>query len=195
MRQQIHYKQLTTEDNLIISPRNKLVFVAVPKTGSMAMTEWLHSNFESEQTPQLLSISKFNNGHASLEDIESRGWFNFTGYTAIAVVRNPVDRFLSYCAWIDECFYSAPDDTALRRLRDVNDYTRYQYHLAARCELLDYSSWFEWLVMLKGRYNLRGVPATINASKPKPEVARTTKLAIAKRFLPDYQMIGLWELP
>jgi hypothetical protein len=95
---------------MIISAEHRFIFVAIPKTGTHAVRQALRENlgpedieqvglFESKRFP-IPDLARLGHGHLSLEQV--RPYLKpevFDGYFKFAFVRNPFDRFISYCAF------------------------------------------------------------------------------------------------
>lgn len=96
---------------MIISPNHKYVFVAVPKTGTHAVRQALRPHmspgdmeqvglFVKRQFP-IADLAKLGHGHISLEQLRKfMDPAKFAEYFKFAFVRNPFDRFISYCSFI-----------------------------------------------------------------------------------------------
>ena len=96
---------------MIISPNHKYVFVAVPKTGTHAVRQALRPHmgagdmeqvglFVKRQFP-IADLAKVGHGHISLEQLRKfMDPAKFAEYFKFAYVRNPFDRFISYCSFI-----------------------------------------------------------------------------------------------
>lgn len=95
---------------MIISHRHRFVFVAVPKTGTHSVREALrvHLGPEDMEQARLFIEKKFpipelaaiGHGHLSFEQVRPfLGEEAFQNYFKFAFVRNPFDRFVSYCAF------------------------------------------------------------------------------------------------
>ena len=96
---------------MIISPNHKYVFVAVPKTGTHAVRQALRPHmgagdmeqvglFVKRQFP-IPDLAKVGHGHISLEQLRKfMDPAKFAEYFKFAFVRNPFDRFISYCSFI-----------------------------------------------------------------------------------------------
>jgi hypothetical protein len=96
---------------VIISPNHKYVFVAVPKTGTHAVRQALRPHmgagdmeqvglFVKRQFP-IADLAKVGHGHISLEQLRKfMDPAKFAEYFKFAYVRNPFDRFISYCSFI-----------------------------------------------------------------------------------------------
>lgn len=110
---------------MIVSHRHRFIFAAVPKTGTHAVRRALREQMGEEDLEQVgLFIDKrfpwedlaaIRHGHLSLRQIRPYvGEEAFAGYLKFAYVRNPFDRFVSYCA-----FMLRDGDVFQRRPRDV----------------------------------------------------------------------------
>jgi hypothetical protein len=96
---------------VIISPNHKYVFVAVPKTGTHAVRQALRPHmgagdmeqvglFVKRQFP-IADLAKLGHGHISLEELRKfMDPAKFAEYFKFAFVRNPFDRFVSYCSFV-----------------------------------------------------------------------------------------------
>ena len=96
---------------MISSPNHTYVFVAVPKTGTHAVRQALRPHmgagdmeqvglFVKRQFP-IPDLAKVGHGHISLEQLRKfMDPAKFAEYFKFAFVRNPFDRFISYCSFI-----------------------------------------------------------------------------------------------
>jgi hypothetical protein len=96
---------------MIISHRHRFVFAAIPKTGTHSVRRALREHLAEDDLEQVgLFVSKrfpfaqfegIRHGHITLQQIrpclESD---QFAEYFKFAFVRNPFDRFVSYCAFM-----------------------------------------------------------------------------------------------
>lgn len=96
---------------MIISHRHRFIFFAVPKTGTHAIRQALRPHLGPDDLEQVvfLNPSKFpfpelrdiRHGHISAREIRPViGDETFDAYFKFAFVRNPYDRFISYCAFM-----------------------------------------------------------------------------------------------
>ena len=110
---------------MIVSHRHRFIFAAVPKTGTHAVRQALREHLGDEDVEQVgLFVNKrfpwddlaaIQHGHLSLRQVRPYvGEEAFAGYFKFAFVRNPFDRFVSYCA-----FMLRGGDDFQRRPRDV----------------------------------------------------------------------------
>lgn len=96
---------------MIISHLHRFIFVAIPKTGTHSVRRALRAHLAEDDLEQVgLFVSKrfpfaeFENirhGHITLQQIRpclEDG--QFEAYFKFAFVRNPYDRFVSYCAFM-----------------------------------------------------------------------------------------------
>jgi Sulfotransferase family len=95
---------------MIISHKYRYIFFAVPKTGTHSVRQALRPYMDaadqeqvglfvrkSFDTPELANIG---HGHLSVQQVESVLGEVFRDYFKFAFVRNPYDRFVSFCAFM-----------------------------------------------------------------------------------------------
>lgn len=96
---------------MIISHQHRFIFVAVPKTGTHSIRQALREHLSMEDIEQVgLFVNKrfpyeelaaIRHGHLSLRQVRPHlGEEAFSNYFKFAFVRNPFDRFVSYCAFM-----------------------------------------------------------------------------------------------
>lgn len=96
---------------MIVSHTHRFIFVAVPKTGTHSVRQALREHLGDEDVEQVgLFVNKrfpwedlaaIQHGHLSLRQVRPYvGEEAFGGYFKFAFVRNPFDRFVSYCAFM-----------------------------------------------------------------------------------------------
>jgi hypothetical protein len=96
---------------MIISAQHRFIFVAIPKTGTHAVRQALREHMGPQDMEQvglfvnrkmpIPELAKIGHGHLSLQQV--RPYFrpdDFDGFFKFAFVRNPFDRFISYCAFM-----------------------------------------------------------------------------------------------
>jgi len=98
---------------MIISHKLKCIFVAIPKTATHAIrfslrkymdegTDWEQVGLFVKKSLPIDEIAKVEHGHITCREIQpfldSALW---ESYFKFAVVRNPYDRFVSFCAFIN----------------------------------------------------------------------------------------------
>ena len=107
---------------MIVSHRHRFIFAAVPKTGTHAVRQALREHLGDADVEQVgLFVNKrfpwqdlaaIQHGHLSLRQVRPYlGEEAFGGYFKFAFVRNPYDRFISYCAFMtraDGAFLQRP---------------------------------------------------------------------------------------
>ena len=96
---------------MIISHKHRYIFFAIPKTGTHSVRQALRQQMGEQDLEQVgLFVKKkfpfpefrdIQHGHISTQQIRPvLGEEVFSGYTKFAFVRNPFDRFVSYCAFM-----------------------------------------------------------------------------------------------
>lgn len=96
---------------MIISALHKFIFVAVPKTGTHSVRRALREHMGEHDLEQVKlfanksfpipELSRLQHGHLSLDQV--RPYLrpgDFDSFFKFAFVRNPFDRFVSYCAFM-----------------------------------------------------------------------------------------------
>ena len=97
---------------MIISHAHKFIFFAVPKTGTHAVREvlrmhlsaddWEQQMLTGNQTLPIPEIAQIGHGHVTVREIRpylSQEIWN--EYHKFAFIRNPFDRFVSVCAFLN----------------------------------------------------------------------------------------------
>lgn len=96
---------------MIVSHRHRFIFAAVPKTGTHAVRQALREHMGDGDVEQVgLFVNKrlpwddlamLRHGHLALWQVRPHlGEEAFDAYVKFAFVRNPFDRFVSYCAFM-----------------------------------------------------------------------------------------------
>jgi hypothetical protein len=96
---------------MIISFQHKFVFVAVPKTGTHAVRQALRAHLGPDDIEQvglfvqkrfpIPELAAIQHGHVSLQQLRPHlPAEQFSSFFKFAFVRNPFDRFVSYCSFM-----------------------------------------------------------------------------------------------
>lgn len=96
---------------MIVSHRHRFIFAAVPKTGTHAVRQALRERMGDEDVEQVglfvnkrfpwADLAAIQHGHLSLRQVRPYvGEEAFAAYFKFAFVRNPFDRFVSFCAFM-----------------------------------------------------------------------------------------------
>lgn len=109
---------------MIISHQHRFIFAAVPKTGTHSVRQALREHMSEDDIEQVgLFVNKrfpyedlaaIRHGHLPLRQVRPHlGDEAFASYLKFAFVRNPYDRFVSYCAFMTRergTFLQAPQE-------------------------------------------------------------------------------------
>ncbi|MBB4098646.1 sulfotransferase family 2 domain-containing protein [Sphingomonas kyeonggiensis] len=109
---------------MIVSHTHRFIFAAVPKTGTHAVRQALREQLGEGDVEQVglfvdkrfpwAELAAIRHGHLSLRQVRPHlGEDAFAGYFKFAFVRNPFDRFVSYCAFMlrgGDVFQQRPQD-------------------------------------------------------------------------------------
>jgi hypothetical protein len=96
---------------MIVSHKYRFIFAAIPKTGTHAVRRALRDHMGPDDLEQVglfvqkqlpyRALAELRHGHISLEQVRPYiGEQTFQAYCKFAFVRNPYDRFVSYCAFM-----------------------------------------------------------------------------------------------
>jgi hypothetical protein len=96
---------------MIVSHRHRFIFAAVPKTGTHSVRQALREHMGDDDVEQVglfvnrrfpwADLAAVQHGHLSLEQVRPcLGEDAFGSFFKFAFVRNPFDRFVSYCAFM-----------------------------------------------------------------------------------------------
>ena len=94
---------------MIVSHKHRFIFAAVPKTGTHSVREALRAHMGPDDIEQARlfvtkafpypELARIGHGHLSFQQVRPfLGEEAFSHYLKFAFVRNPFDRFVSYCA-------------------------------------------------------------------------------------------------
>lgn len=114
---------------MIISHARRFIFVPVPKTGTHSVRQALREHLGTEDIEQVglfvnkrfpyAELAAVRHGHFSLADVRPYvGADVADGYFSFAFVRNPFDRFVSYCAFMTRQ-YGAFDSDPKATMRKI----------------------------------------------------------------------------
>ncbi len=95
---------------MIVSHQHRFIFVAIPKTGTHSVRQALRVHMGDgdmeqarlfvEKSFPIPEIARMGHGHISFAEIRPfLAEDKFANYFKFAFVRNPFDRFISYCAF------------------------------------------------------------------------------------------------
>jgi hypothetical protein len=107
---------------MIVSHQHRYIFAAVPKTGTHSVRQALREHGGPEDIEQVglfvnkrfpfADLAAIKHGHLALAQVRPYlGEEAFARYFKFAFVRNPFDRFVSYCAFMtrnDDAFSRDP---------------------------------------------------------------------------------------
>lgn len=96
---------------MIVSTLRRFIFVAIPKTGTHAVRRALREHLGPEDIEQvglfvtkrfpIPELARLRHGHLGLQQIRPYlSAHEFESFVKFAFVRNPFDRFVSYCAFM-----------------------------------------------------------------------------------------------
>jgi len=96
---------------MIVSHRHRFIFAAVPKTGTHSVRQALREHMGDDDVEQVglfvnrrfpwADLAAVQHGHLSLGQVRPcLGEDAFGSFFKFAFVRNPFDRFVSYCAFM-----------------------------------------------------------------------------------------------
>jgi hypothetical protein len=98
-------------NTMIVSHRHRFIFAAIPKTGTHSVRAALREQMGPEDIEQVglfvdkrfpyPELARIRHGHLGLAQVRPfLGEEVFGDYFKFAFVRNPFDRFVSYCAFV-----------------------------------------------------------------------------------------------
>lgn len=114
---------------MILSHLHRFIFVAVPKTGTHSVRQALREQMGDDDLEQvglfvnkrfpMPELARIQHGHITLRQVEPfLSKEDFAGYFKFGFVRNPFDRFVSYCAFMtrDKGQFAADPKAVMRHL-------------------------------------------------------------------------------
>ena len=118
---------------MIVSHHHQFIFAAIPKTGTHSVRQALREHLGPDDIEQVgLFINKrfpydelaqIKHGHLSLQQVRPFvGQERFSAYFKFGFVRNPYDRFVSYCAFMtrDSDMFTRDPQEVMRYMLFVN---------------------------------------------------------------------------
>jgi Sulfotransferase family len=127
---------------MIVSHLHRFIFVPIPKTGTHSVRQALREHLGPDDIEQVglfvnkrfpyADLAAIRHGHLSIAQVRPYlGDDVATGYFKFAFVRNPFDRFVSYCAFMTRqhgAFEQDPQGTMRRILFEVRptDHVHFQ---------------------------------------------------------------------
>ena len=117
---------------MIVSFKQKFVFAAVPKTGTHAVRQALREHLGPDDIEQvglfvqkkfpIADLAQLQHGHISLQQLRPHlPAEQFDSFFKFAFVRNPFDRFVSYCSFMTRFkgeFLAAPHQVMSHFIRN-----------------------------------------------------------------------------
>ena len=115
--------------SMIISKLHKFIFVAVPKTGTHSVRQALREQMGEDDLEQVRlfvekkfpmpELAKLRHGHITLQQLQPfLDPEEFQSFFKFGFVRNPFDRFVSYCAFMtrDQDIFARDPRSVMRHL-------------------------------------------------------------------------------
>jgi hypothetical protein len=102
---------------MIISKPYGVIYVAVPKTASQSLSLLLEGALKVEDCPYV--AESMHDFHATLNEAIEVTDLPLEHYWSFAFVRNPFDRFISYCAGHVDGFNNDPGNAMVRALEEA----------------------------------------------------------------------------
>lgn len=187
---------------MLILPEHGACFVCVPKTGTQALTQYLEKHLRTSESRKF-SVESLHDYHASLAEVDETGQLPFSIYNmwSFAVVRNPFERIVSYCASADLEFERNPQESVKKTLIDFleNGQNRWMfpqsYFTSGVKQLYRFEALDEAVRALKVRFD-------ISDKEPMPKVNESfhdrypmyfdgdTKLLAEYAYAEDLQAFG-----
>lgn len=175
-----HAGELLADNHMIVSHQHRFIFAATPKTGTHSVREALREHLGPDDIEQVglfvnkrfpyPELAQIRHGHLSLAQVRPYlGEDAFQRYFKFAFVRNPFDRFVSYCAFMtrdNDSFAQDPGQVMRRILFQVRPlhHILFQPQCAMVCDqdgrlLADYIGRVEQMQLSYDQISVRvGIP-------------------------------------
>ncbi|MBX3692206.1 sulfotransferase family 2 domain-containing protein [Dokdonella sp.] len=204
---------------MIISRHRRFIFFAVPKTGTHSVRRALRPHLAEDDLEQVgLFVQKrfpfpelnaIGHGHLSVRQVHPvLGAETFDNYFKFAFVRNPFDRFVSYCAFMSRqtgSFEVAPQAFMRHIVRDAPPWQHVLFR--PQHEMLVDAAGRVAMDMLGRVENMQadydricghiGIPSTkleqVNASRHRPYMEYyddELRSLVARMYARDFELLG-----
>lgn len=177
---------------MIISKPHGVIYVAIPKTASQSMSLLLERHLKEEDCPY--EAESLHDFHASLEEAKEITALPLENYWSFAFVRNPFDRFISYCAGHVDGFHTDPGTAIAQALEQAREGTNrwllpQSYFLEGVRKVYRFEQLNEAVIDLSNRLEIDLLEAPrINVSEREPYAGyynEELKAAVAEIYMSD----------